>query len=202
MRTNLPITNVETLLPEGEFIYSRTELKGILVEVNDAFAEISAYPREEMLGQPHNLVRHPDMPSEAFADMWNSLKAGLPWRALVKNRRKDGGFYWVIANASPVRENGQIVGYQSVRGRPTREEIQAAEAIYKRLKKGDKSIRIDQGRVVPSKPSPLVFLHSLTFQTALAGILLLLLSAALFVSVTEPGALPPPVSWILGGLGV
>ncbi|GHU29781.1 methyl-accepting chemotaxis protein [Betaproteobacteria bacterium] len=202
MRTNLPITNVETLLPEGEFIYSRTDLKGILVEVNDAFANVSAYPREEMLGQPHNLVRHPDMPPEAFADMWKSLKAGLPWRALVKNRRKDGGFYWVIANASPVREDGQIVGYQSVRGRPTREEIQVAEAIYQRLKKGDKSIRIEQGHVIPAKPSPLVFLHSLAFQTALAGILLLLMGAALFVSICAPGALPSLVFWILGGLGV
>ncbi|GHT90274.1 hypothetical protein FACS1894101_2610 [Betaproteobacteria bacterium] len=78
MKKNLPVTNTETLLPENEFIYSRTDLKGVIVEVNDAFATISAFSREEMIGQSHNLVRHPDMPPEAFEDMWRDLKAGLP----------------------------------------------------------------------------------------------------------------------------
>lgn len=136
MRINQPVTQVETLLPEGQFIYSRTDLKGIIVEANQAFADISGYIREEMIGQPHNLVRHPDMPPAAFADMWQDLKAGRPWRGLVKNRRKDGGFYWVVANASPVRENGRVVGYQSVRTRPSRDEVQAAEAAYRRLREG------------------------------------------------------------------
>ncbi len=131
-------TEVETQVPAGQFIYSRTDLKGKIVEANQAFVDISGYSREEMIGQPHNLVRHPDMPSEAFADMWRDLKSGRPWRGIVKNRRKDGGFYWVVANASPVREEGKIVGYQSVRTRPTVEDVMAAEAAYQRLPHGDR----------------------------------------------------------------
>ncbi len=154
MRVNQPVTQVETLLPKDQFIYSRTDLKGIIVEANQAFADISAYTREEMIGQPHNLVRHPDMPPQAFEDMWRDLKAGRPWRGLVKNRRKDGGFYWVVANASPVRENGKIVGYQSVRTCPERHEVEAATVAYEKLLKGDRSIRVFHGRVVPARRSP------------------------------------------------
>lgn len=138
MKTNLPITNVETLLPEGEFIfYSSTDLKGVIVEANEAFAKISNFTREEMIGQSHNMVRHPDIPPEAFADMWRDLKRRRPWRGVVKNRRKDGGFYWVVASVSSVRENGQVVGYQSACSRPSREEIAAAEGAYKRIKDGE-----------------------------------------------------------------
>ena len=107
-----------------------------------------------MIGQPHNMVRHPDMPAEAFEDMWRDLKAGLPWRGLVKNRRSDGGFYWVVANASPVREHGQVVGFQSVRSRPSRDDVRAAEDAYRRIREGDRSIRIAHGRVVPAHRSP------------------------------------------------
>lgn len=170
MKKNLPVTNVETLLPEGEFIYSSTDLKGVIVEANEAFAKVSNFQREEMLGQPHNMVRHPEMPSEAFADMWFDLKAGRPWRGIVKNRRKDGGFYWVVANASPVRENGQIVGYQSVRGRPSRDEVAAAESAYKRIQAGDKSIYIKHGRVIKQRPAWINNLLSLRSQMTLAGI--------------------------------
>ena len=92
MKINQPVTHVETLLPDGEFIYSSTDLKGIIVEANEAFVRISNFTRDEMIGQPHNMVRHPDMPPEAFADLWRDLKAGRPWRGIVKNRRKDGGF--------------------------------------------------------------------------------------------------------------
>jgi aerotaxis receptor len=150
MRTNLPTTTSETILPEGVFIYSRTDATGIIVEANEAFAQISGYGMDEMIGQPHNMVRHPDMPEEAFADMWQSLKLNRPWRGLVKNRRKDGGFYWVVAMVNTVRENGRVVGYQSVRARPTREQIDAASTAYSRLKNGDKSLRIENGRIVGS----------------------------------------------------
>ena len=142
-------TDRETLLPEGKIIYSQTDLKGIIIEANAAFAELSGYAVEEMIGKPHNLVRHPDMPKEAFADMWKSLKAGRPWQGIVKNRRKDGGFYWVVANVSPVRENGRIIGYQSLRRTPNRNQINAAAAAYKRILNGDHSIRVEDGRAVP-----------------------------------------------------
>ncbi len=177
MQERKPVTDVETLLPEGEFIYSRTDLKSIIVEANKAFAEISGYTQEQMIGQPHNIVRHPDMPAEAFADMWRDLKAGRPWRALVKNRRSDGGFYWVVANASPVRENGQVVGYQSVRSRPSRDEIAAAETAYKRICNGDRSIRIEHGRVAPARLSPWAHFNSISVQTKGSGVLLMMLAS-------------------------
>ena len=174
MKINQPVTQVETLLPEGEFIYSSTDLKGIIVEANEAFARISNFTREEMIGQSHNMVRHPDMPPAAFADLWRDLKAGRPWRGIVKNRRKDGGFYWVVANVSPVRDNGQLVGYQSVRARPTREEITAADGAYKRLNAGDYSIRVESGRVVKNRPAWILNLLSLRSQMLLAGLVALL----------------------------
>jgi len=155
MRNNQPVTQQETIIPDGVFIYSRTDLKGQITEANRAFADISGYTQDEMVGQPHNMIRHPDMPEAAFADMWLNLKAGKPWKGVVKNRRKDGGYYWVLANASPVREHGQVVGYQSVRSRPSRDEINAAQQAYRRLKDGDKSLRVQDGRVVKNH-SPLV----------------------------------------------
>ena len=111
MRTNLPITNQEYLLRDGMNIVSRTDLKGRITYVNDDFIEASGFVEAELIGEPHNLVRHPDMPEEAFADLWNTLKAGRPWTGLVKNRCKNGDFYWVVANATPVREGGTVVGY-------------------------------------------------------------------------------------------
>lgn len=200
MKTNLPVTNVETLLPKNEYIYSRTDLQSYIVEVNPAFADISGFTREELIGKAHNVVRHPDMPPEAFADMWRDLKAGLPWRGLVKNRRKDGGFYWVIANAAPVRENGCVVGYQSVRSCPAKAEIQAAEAAYRRLLQGDKSIRVEHGRIVPNRTSVVDYLGRLNVQTTLVGSAVLALSLVLFLFTLN--ALPGIVGQMLAGAGL
>ena len=170
MRKNLPVSNLETVLPDNEFIYSRTDSKGVIVEANEAFAKVSGFTREEMIGQPHNLVRHPDMPEEAFADLWRDLKAGRPWCGIVKNRRKDGGFYWVVANVSPVREGGQIVGYQSVRSRPSRTEIATADAAYKQSREGDKSTRVEHGRVVDRRAASVQAVLALPIQLTLIGI--------------------------------
>ncbi|MGO9436192.1 MAG: methyl-accepting chemotaxis protein [Terracidiphilus sp.] len=146
-----PVTNIETSVPENVFIYSRTDLKGRIVIANEAFASLSGYAVDEMVGKPDNLVRHPDMPKEAFADMWRSLKAGRPWQGAVKNRRKDGGFYWVLANVSPVREEGRVVGYQSLRRRPTPEQKRAAGEAYRRILQGDQSHQVHEGRVVHTR---------------------------------------------------
>ena len=175
MRKNLPVTNVETILPDNQFIYSRTDLKGVITEANQAFCDVSGYSREEMVGQPHNMVRHPDMPEAAFKDMWADLKIGRPWRGIVKNRRKDGGFYWVVANASPVRENGQIVGYQSVRSRPSREEIEAATAAYEKINRGSTSLVVIHGHAVYRHSALVKAMTSLRGQTYFLGFLVLLL---------------------------
>lgn len=197
MKINMPVTNVETLLPENEFIYSATDLKGVIVEANEAFATVSNYAREEMIGQSHNMVRHPDMPTAAFADMWKDLKAGRPWRGIVKNRRKDGGFYWVVANVSPVRENGSVVGYQSVRSRPSREEVAAAEAAYKEIRDGSTSLYVEHGRVFRKRPEWLNKLLSLRAQMVIIGIMAVLAAASALSGHFGIPALPDAVAGLI-----
>lgn len=149
MRTNLPVTDTEIALRDGESIVSKTDIKGKITYVNPYFIEVSGFNEAELIGAPHNLVRHPDMPSEAYADLWATLKAGLQWTGIVKNRHKDGHFYWVVANVTPVKEDGRAVGYMSVRTKPTREQVQAAEAIYRRFRTGKADgLAIRQGAVV------------------------------------------------------
>ena len=193
MRKNLPITDVETLLPEDQFIYSRTDLKGKITETNDAFCQISGFTREEMLGQPHNMVRHPEMPSAAFEDLWRDLKAGLPWRGILKNRRKDGGYYWVVANVSPVREHGQVVGYQSVRSRPSREEVDAAEAAYAKINAGAGKWVVSHGRGVRERSVVVASLLSMRAQMAFMGVLVLLLSV---VAAADLFFADPILAWV------
>ncbi len=134
MRVNLPITTREYPFPRGETLVSTTDLQGRMLYCNPMFIEVSGYTREELLGQPHNMIRHPDMPEEAFRDMWATISSGLPWSAPVKNRRKDGDFYWVMANVTPLIEGDRPVGYMSVRTEATREQTQAAEALYARMR--------------------------------------------------------------------
>ncbi|MGA8531229.1 MAG: methyl-accepting chemotaxis protein [Acidobacteriaceae bacterium] len=183
-------TQRETVVPDGVFIYSRTDLKGRITEANPAFAAISGYPVDEMIGQPHNLVRHPDMPREAFADMWRSLQKGRPWQAIVKNRRSDGGFYWVVANASPVREDGHIVGYQSIRFKPSREQIQAADAAYRRIREGDRSLMIVDGRAVSRRARWVDIALGWRSQLRL-GLVLSLLAAVIGSAALLAGAIYP-----------
>ena len=136
MRKNLPVTNIETVVREDQYLISKTDMKGKIIYANPAFIEVSGYNRDELLGKPHNLIRHPDMPPEAFADLWDTLKEGKPWLGVVKNRRKDGSYYWVLANAYPVVEDGKITCLASVRVKPSREQIEAAEAFYAKLNAG------------------------------------------------------------------
>ena len=136
MRTNEPVTQREYQFPEDATLMSTTDTQSYVTYANEAFVAVSGFTREEIQGQPHNFVRHPDMPKEAFADMWATLKNGEPWTALVKNRRKDGDHYWVRANAVPVVRDGRQVGYMSVRTKPTRDEIAGAEALYRDFRTG------------------------------------------------------------------
>ena len=134
MRNNGPVTQREYLLPAGTTLVSTTDLQSHITYCNPAFVEVSGYDREELIGQPHNIVRHGDMPAEAFRDMWETLKANEPWTALVKNRRKNGDHYWVRANVTPVLERGQVAGYMSVLTVPSRPEVAAAEALYRSMR--------------------------------------------------------------------
>lgn len=130
MRANLPVTQREFPFPSGQTVVSTTDLKGRITHCNEVFIELSGFSKEELMGQPHNLVRHPDVPEEAFRDLWDTLGQGMPWTGLVKNRRKDGDHYWVVANVTPVMDGEQAVAYLSVRTEPTREQIQAFEALF------------------------------------------------------------------------
>jgi len=133
MRMNLPVTDSERHLADGDSVVSRTNTRGIITYVNTTFCEVSGYTQEELIGQPHNIVRHPDMPAAVFADLWATLKAGTAWQGLIKNRCKDGGFYWVEANANPIFVEGEIVGYMSLRTRPTAEQVRHAQQVYANL---------------------------------------------------------------------
>jgi aerotaxis receptor len=136
MRTNLPVTGRVYAIPSGATLMSTTDLDSRITYANAAFVQASGFQRDELVGQPHNLVRHPDMPSEAFADMWSTLQSGLSWSALVKNRRCNGDHYWVQANATPMRRNGQVVGYLSVRTPAAPQQVQEAERLYADLREG------------------------------------------------------------------
>jgi aerotaxis receptor len=148
MRDNGPVTQKNVALDEGPLLVSRTDLRGVIAFANDAFVAISGFTREELVGQSHNLVRHPDMPPAAFADMWATLKIGQCWVGVVKNRCKNGDHYWVLAAVSPERDAaGQVTGYISVRRRPSDAAITAAEAAYARIRAGSAGLLVKRGQV-------------------------------------------------------
>ena len=136
MRNNQPVTQHEFELPDNATLMSTTDTQSHITYANGTFVQVSGFSNEEIVGQPHNVVRHPDMPKEAFADMWATLQGGEPWTALVKNRRKNGDHYWVRANAMPVVRNGRPVGYMSVRTKPSPDEIAAAESLCREFREG------------------------------------------------------------------
>ena len=152
MRVNLPVTTHEYPFPRGETLVSTTDLQGRILYCNPMFVEVSGYERAELLGQPHNMIRHPDMPEEAFRDMWETIAGGWPWSAAVKNRRKDGSYYWVMANVTPLMEDGRPVGYMSVRTEASREQIAGAQALYARMRAEKQAGRtvhaLQRGRLV------------------------------------------------------
>ncbi|QVM93114.1 PAS domain-containing protein [Pseudomonas entomophila] len=136
MRLNLPVNPVEQSFPEHQRLISATDTASLITYCNAEFAAISGYSQDELIGSPHNLVRHPDMPEAVFELMWQYLKAGRSWMGIVKNRCRNGNFYWVNAYVTPILEQGRVVGYESVRVRPSREQITRAEALYARLRAG------------------------------------------------------------------
>ncbi len=174
---NQTVTGREQEVPEGVTIVSQTDLHGTIVSVNNTFVRISGYSREELIGQPHSLLRHPDVPKAAFKDLWETIQSGKPWTQFVKNRCKNGDHYWVEANVTPVLKEGEVVGYLSVRRRITEEQKQAAEAAYKAINAGKISLKNGYVHTLGKKLSllnhfnPTFMLVILTVLTSVAGIL-------------------------------
>jgi methyl-accepting chemotaxis protein len=163
MRVNMPVTGVERQMREGETIVSTTDTRGVITHVNDTFVAISGFSREELLGAPQNIVRHPDMPAAAFKDLWDTVQAGRPWVGMVKNRCKNGDHYWVEAHVAPIRQGGQVTGYLSVRRKPDRDRLSQAETLYRAL---------NEGKAKSLRPSGLkAFLNRLTIKQRLTGIM-------------------------------
>ncbi|MBQ0833579.1 PAS domain-containing methyl-accepting chemotaxis protein [Marinobacter sp.] len=148
MRNNLPITQREIKMRKGGRLITATDLKGVLTYCNEEFVEISGFPETELIGQAHNVIRHPDMPQVVFRNMWQYLNSGKAWMGVVKNRAKNGDHYWVNAYVTPIHQNGQMVGYESVRVEPTRDEVARAEALYARLATGKSALNI-KGFILP-----------------------------------------------------
>ncbi|AOY89798.1 chemotaxis protein [Marinobacter salinus] len=136
MRRNEPVTRKEQTYPEHYHLITTTDIKGRITAANEEFAEVAGFEVDELVGQPHNLIRHPDMPPGAFENMWQTIKAGESWRGIVKNRCKNGDHYWVDAFVTPIRKDGQIVEFQSLRTRPSRDQIERAEKVYSAWNRG------------------------------------------------------------------
>jgi methyl-accepting chemotaxis protein/aerotaxis receptor len=172
MRSNLPVTQHEVDYSESQVFVTKTDTRGVITYANDSFVQISGFSREELIGKNHNLVRHPDMPQWAFRSLWDTVKSGHPWRGIVKNRAKNGDHYWVRATVSPITDQGEIVGYLSLRKKPAKSEVSAAESLYK------------SGAVPSERPALFKRLHNLSLQTKLQLLiqpaLLLMLSVGSF----------------------
>ncbi len=152
MRANLPVTQQEFPFPADKTLVSVTDLKGRITYCNEVFVAVSGYTKEDLLGQPHNIIRHPDMPEEAFRDLWATIRSGAPWSGVVKNRRKNGDHYWVMANATPMMNGNSITGYLSVRTPVTAATAMAAERLYARMRElaanGRATLTLSRGRLV------------------------------------------------------
>ena len=123
----------ETVMPKEMIIVSETDEKGNIIFANDDFCKIAGYEISELLGKPHNIVRHKDMPKAAFADLWKTVKSGIVWKGIVKNKTKNGGFYWVRATVYPSKDPSGNLRYISVRIKPTKNEVIDAIKLYSTL---------------------------------------------------------------------
>jgi len=189
MRINQPVTQQELFLHPQRPIVTKTDLKGVITYANRAFIDISGFAENELIGQAHNIVRHPDMPPEAFDDLWRTIQAGHPWRGLVKNRSKRGDFYWVDAYVTPIRENGNIIGFMSVRTAPNRQECQQAEQLYATIRSGQTRFPGTQQHKGPSLAQALTL-------TLLPPILALLLQFLLPGELTHHALIVASICWL------
>ena len=131
------VTDVETRFPTGELIVSQTDRDGLITTCNEAFVIMSGFTKEELIGAPHAILRHPDMPRAAYQDLWSTVQQGKRWSGYVKNLRADGGYYWVYATVIPKVRNGQILGHTSVRREPSRDKVAEMEKLYAEMVKAE-----------------------------------------------------------------
>ncbi|KFC77821.1 PAS domain-containing protein, partial [Buttiauxella agrestis] len=200
MTARTAATQHEYLLDDDTTLMSTTDLKSIITHANDAFVKVSGYELHELTGQPHNLVRHPDMPKAAFADMWFTLQKGEPWTGIVKNQRKNGDHYWVRANVIPVVRNGKTTGYMSIRTKAKPEEIAAVQPLYKALKEGRCQRRLFKGLVIGKTwlgKIPALPLRG-RIRLIMSGVFLLMMAASVSLGL---GALPVLISALASVLG-
>ncbi|MCG9676985.1 PAS domain-containing methyl-accepting chemotaxis protein [Vibrio sp. Isolate24] len=170
MRINEPVTQKEVTYPPEYNLLSVTKTSSHISYASKEFCDVAGYSLDELVGQPHNIVRHPDMPPEAFKDMWEFLKSGKSWMGIVKNRCKNGDHYWVDAFASPIKENGKIVEYQSVRLSPNRKHVKNAEKIYAQLKAGQTPFQLKMPRTRLWQRLCAAFLASAVISTLVASV--------------------------------
>ncbi len=197
MKKNLPVTDNEVKLRDGQELVTITDLKGTITFTNPAFVEVSGFSSQELVGSNHNIVRHPDMPPAAFKDLWDHLKAGRPWSRLVKNRCKNGDYYWVRANVTPIFRDGEVAEYISVRVRPDQDEIDAAEALYRRMNKNE--VSLPSVSSIPSRSLE----AAMSKTTTLAVVVAVLLALAFWFAPVNPAlvALGPAIGMLVLMLG-
>ncbi len=191
-RMAAPTTAVERLLDPRIPIVTKTDLKGRITYANPAFVEISGFTLEELLGQPHNVVRHPDMPRDAFKDLWDTARRDEPWKGLVKNRCKDGGYYWVDAYVTPLTQNGEKIGYMSVRSKPSDTQKGEAEALYKAINAGSASFPFTK----PAKGRPFVV------DLAIAGFLPVIIALLSMLNIPALSYGSAAASFVAAALGL
>jgi aerotaxis receptor len=195
MRHNGPITQREHPLAPGTHLVSTTDLQGRILYCNPAFVAASGFERNELLGQPHSLIRHPDMPQEAFRDMWATLGAGKPWSAMVKNRRKDGDHYWVRANVTPIVDGDACVGYMSVRTYAEPAAIERAQSLYKLLREQESGmarhgVTLAQGCIARTGAAGLLPRTARQLSASMTTVVPVLLAAASWAAGRYAGPLP------------
>ena len=209
MKVNTPVTDQERQMVEGTILVSKTDLKGAITYVNQDFIDISGYSEQELVGVNHNIVRHPDMPEAAFQDLWNTMKQGLPWQGVVKNRCKNGDYYWVCANVIPITENGQALEYMSVRSVPSRRQIEEADTLYRSINAGKASLEPSRLQKIKSAIVNAKLTH--TLYAIMAGSLLMQMMLGewlsggvtieqVLISLTFVGVVTALMGWLLKGL--
>lgn len=189
MRNNQPVTQREYVLNDESVLISRSDLKGRVTFANSTFVEVSGYTRDELIGAPHNLLRHPDMPEAAYADFWKTIKSGATWQGVVKNRRKNGDYYWVNATVAPLRDGDRIVGYTSVRRKVSPEVVAQAAPIYAQMREKGQARRYTLAQGVLRRKGVLGIWSRLAFTSLKARLIGMVVAALLLLG-------------LAGGLGV